>query len=300
MKAVDMRSLSQAGRLARRVEVIRLRKAGGTYDGIAEQLGLSRTGVFDICKRHEAKGAPGLRDKACGRRTGEGRVLDPSQEAALRRLITDHTPDQLAMPSPLWTREAVQRLVQQRFGIRMPLRTLGTYLARWGFVPRRMLRAASPLETAWSTQDYPAIVARARVEDGEIQWAHTERLRPRGCAVAGRPSSPEPVALIVRDADALHSLTSATNNRGRVRWKIYGDVLTAEQLVDFLQRLVNATARKVFLIVQGLPVESDESVASWLDEHVDDLEMFRSPVGPTPGDTPGASRQGVGDGHGFK
>jgi len=300
MKAVDMRSLSQAGRLARRIEVIRLRKAGGTYDGIAVQLGLSRTGVFDICKRHEATGALGLRDRASGRRTGEGRLLDPCQETTLRQIVTDQTPDQLSMPCPLWTREAVQRLVQQRFGIRMPIRTLGTYLARWGFVPRKMLRAASPLETAWSTLDYPSIVARARIEDGEIQWAHTERLCPRGSAFPGRSSSLEPVALIVRDADALHSLTSATNNRGRVRWKIYGDVLTADQLIDFLQRLVNATARKVFLIVQGLPVECAESVASWLDEHVDDIEMFRSPVGPTPEATLGAFRQSVGDVHGFK
>ena len=47
-----MRSLAQAARLERRVEVIRVRKAGGTYGGIAVQLGLSRTGVFDICKRH--------------------------------------------------------------------------------------------------------------------------------------------------------------------------------------------------------------------------------------------------------
>jgi hypothetical protein len=106
--------------------------------------------------------------------------------------------------------------------------------------------------------------------------------------------------LIVRDADAVHSLTSATNNRGRVRWKIYGDVLTADQLIDFLQRLVNATARKIFLIVQGPPVESAESVASWLDEHVDDIEMFRSPVGLAPRGALGASRQSVGDIHGFK
>ena len=300
MKAVDMRSLSQAGRLARRVEVIRLRKAGGTYDVIAEQLGLSRTGVFDICKRHESTGAIGLCDRPSGRRAGEGRLLDPSQETAVRRMITGQTPDQLSMPCPLWTRDAVQRLVQMRFGIRMPKRTVGTYLARWGFVPRKRMRAPSPLETAWSTLDYPTIVARARIEDGEIQWAHTERLRPRGGALAGRSSSPEPVALIALDADALHSLTSATNNRGRVSWKVYDDVLTADQLIDFLQRLVKATARKVFLIVQGLPVESAEGVSSWLAEHVDDIEMFSSAVEPAPGGPLGASRQGVGDVCGFK
>jgi hypothetical protein len=39
------------------VQVIRLRKAGRTYDEFAAQTGLSGTGVFDICKRQEAVGA---------------------------------------------------------------------------------------------------------------------------------------------------------------------------------------------------------------------------------------------------
>ena len=54
MQATDMRSLSREARHERRVQVIRLRKAGNTYDKIAALTGLSRTGVVNICKRHEA------------------------------------------------------------------------------------------------------------------------------------------------------------------------------------------------------------------------------------------------------
>src|ERR1700675_1801500 len=75
MKATDMRSLSRDARHERRVQVIRLRKARYTYEEIATQTGLSRTGVFDICKRHAAAGAPALRDAPSGRETGEGRLL---------------------------------------------------------------------------------------------------------------------------------------------------------------------------------------------------------------------------------
>ena len=277
MNAVDMRSLSPAARLARRVEVIRLRQAGGTYDVIAEQLGLSRTGVFDICKRHDAVGVLGLSDKASGRRVGQCRVLAPAQETTMRQVITDQTPDQLGMPYPLWTREAVQRLIEKRFGIRMPIRTLGTYLARWGFIPRKVVRPVSAKTAAWSQRDYPAIVDRARIEDGEIQWAHAERLRPLGAGAGGDSATQEPLALIVHKEGPLPSLTSAVNNRGRVRWKIYGDVLTPEGLIDFLRRLVKATARKVFLVVQGMPMARSESVQSWLDEHVDHIEVFARP-----------------------
>ena len=75
MQATDMRSLSREARHERRVQVIRLRKACRTYDEIAAQTGLSRTGVFDICKRHEAAGAKALQDAPGGRKLGEGRRL---------------------------------------------------------------------------------------------------------------------------------------------------------------------------------------------------------------------------------
>lgn len=277
MKVVDMRTLSPAARFALRAEVVRMRKAGSTYDQIAEQLGLSRTGVFGICKRHEASGENGLRDRVSGRRLGAGRLLDSSSEAVLCRLISEHTPDELAMQSPLWTREAVQRLVQKRFAIRIPIRTLGTYLSRWGFIPPKVLRVGSPLARAWPALDYPALVARARIEDGEIQWLHTERLRPSADAIAASASAPEPVPLIVRKEAPSSSVASAVSNRGLVRWKVYEDTLSASDLIDFLRRLVSATTRKVFLVAQEMPVTRDESVQEWLDEHVDEIEVSGRP-----------------------
>ncbi|MDZ5461862.1 helix-turn-helix domain-containing protein, partial [Azohydromonas lata] len=78
-------------------QVIRLREAEHTYDEIAAFTGLSRTGVFDICKRHAAKGADGLHDAEAGRKLGEHRRLDASQEHEVQRLIADKTPDQLKM-----------------------------------------------------------------------------------------------------------------------------------------------------------------------------------------------------------
>ena len=57
-----MRSLTPDARYQRRTEVIRLRKMGLTYLQIGVQTGLSRTGVFDICKRYTATGNASLRD----------------------------------------------------------------------------------------------------------------------------------------------------------------------------------------------------------------------------------------------
>ena len=48
MKHVDMRELPAAAQEERRRQVIGLRQRGLTYGAIAEQVGLTRTGVFDI------------------------------------------------------------------------------------------------------------------------------------------------------------------------------------------------------------------------------------------------------------
>jgi hypothetical protein len=57
MKHVDMRKLPATAQEERRPQVIGLRQRGLTYEAIATQVGLSPTGVFDICKRFVAEGA---------------------------------------------------------------------------------------------------------------------------------------------------------------------------------------------------------------------------------------------------
>ena len=51
-------------------------------------------------------------------------------------------PDELGLDFALWSRAAVQALVRQRFGIVVAVRTMGSYLARWGYTPQKPLRRA--------------------------------------------------------------------------------------------------------------------------------------------------------------
>lgn len=71
------RLLAPEARHERRVQVVRLRKAGRTYDEITQITGLSKTGVFNICKRHGEHGAKALHDTPGGRKFGEDRLLSP-------------------------------------------------------------------------------------------------------------------------------------------------------------------------------------------------------------------------------
>ena len=111
MRHVDMRKLPAAAQEERRRQVVGLRQRGLTYREIAEQVGLSRTGVIDICQRFAAEGARGLVSKPRGRKPDEQRLLDADQEAELQTLIRRHTPDELGLPFALWSRAAVGMLI---------------------------------------------------------------------------------------------------------------------------------------------------------------------------------------------
>jgi transposase len=168
MDQIDMRKLAPAAQEERRRQVIGLRERGLTYAAIASQVGLTSTGVFDICKRFATQGIAGLRSKPRGPAPGEGRRLTAAQERRIRRLICRSTPDELGLPFAPWSRAAVQALIEQCFGIRLAVRTTGTYLARWGFTAQKPLRRAYEQRPAkvrrWLQQRYPAIAARARRE----------------------------------------------------------------------------------------------------------------------------------------
>jgi transposase len=281
MKHMDMRKLPAAAQEERRRQVIGLRQAGMTFDAIAAQVGLTRTGVFDICKRFAERGAAGLKTGPRGPEPGTGRFLDRAQEAEVRDLIRRHTPDELDLPFALWSRAAVQELVLRRFGVRLAVRSMGTYLARWGFTAQKPLRRAYEQDPAavrrWLRRDYPAIVARAKRDRGVIFWGdetglRSDDVRGRGYAPRGRT----PVVRVCHRRAGL-SLISAVTNRGELRWMILEGAVNAPVLIRFLRRLIREARRKVFLILDRLKVHRARSTQDWLAEHRAEIEAFYLP-----------------------
>src|SRR5215211_1896736 len=133
MKHIDMRKLPAAAQEERRRQVVGLRDSGLTYEVIAAQVGLTRTGVFNICRRFAEQGQAGLASRPRGPAPGKGRFLACQQEAQIRAEISQHTPDELGLPFALWSRAAVRMLIEQSCEVRLAVRTVSTYLARWGF-----------------------------------------------------------------------------------------------------------------------------------------------------------------------
>jgi transposase len=276
-----MRKLPAAAQEERRRQVIGLRRAGVTDGAIAEQVGLSRTGVFNICQRFAAEGAKGLVSKPRGRKPDEQRLLDAAQEAEVQGLIRRHTPDELGLPFALWSRAAVRALIARRCGVELAVRTVGKYLARWGFTAQKPIRRAYERDPAavrrWLRRDYPAIVARAKRARGAIFRGDETGLRPDD--VRGRSYAPRgrtPVVRVCHKRAGL-SLISAVTNRGELRWMVVDGAVNAPAFIRFLERLVRDARCKIFLILDRLKAHRARLTRDWLAEHRAEIEVFYLP-----------------------
>ena len=277
----DARSLPAAAQEEKRRTAIRLRRADHTFAEIGAVLGVHWATVHGWWQRYEAGGIEALTARRRGRRVGTQRTLTPAQERTIQRLVTDKTPDQLRMPFALWTRAAIGALIEQRFGVRMPVRTIGHYLQRWGFTPQKPLKRAYEQRPEaiehWLTHEYPAVAARAKAEGAEIHWGDETSLStsdPRGRGFA--PRGHTPVLTVVSRRKSVSFLSTVTN-QGKVRFMVLEGPLSAQILIRFLRRLIRDTNRRVFVILDNLNVHKAAKVRAWVAAHCDAIELFYLP-----------------------
>lgn len=278
----DARSLPAAAQEEKRRTAIRLREEDHTFAEIGALLEVHWATVHGWWQRYETGGLDALGARRRGRRVGTQRTLTAAQERTIQRLVADKTPDQLRMPFALWTRAAIGTLIHQRYGIRMPVRTIGHYLQRWGFTPQKPLKRAyeqRPAEVQrWLDHDYPAIAARAKREGAEIHWGDETSLstsdsRGRGFAPRGHT----PVLEVVSRRTSVSFLSTVTN-QGLVRFMVLDGPLSAPMLIRFLRRLIRSTDHKVFLILDNLNVHKAKKVRAWVTAHARAIAVFYLPA----------------------
>lgn len=278
----DARKLSPAEQHERRRQVIRAHKRGRTKTQIAEGIGLSYTAVSKVIARYEAEGIGALAPRTRGRRSGEDRALTVEQEEKVQRIICDKRPEQLKMEFALWSRAAVMQLIAVEFGITLHVRSVGKYLARWGFTPQKPIKRAyeqSPAAVqAWLNDTYPVIAERAKSEEGEIHWG--DETAVVNTDVRGRSFSPRgktPVTMAAGGTRQKLSMIASVTNQGKARWMIIDGAFNHERLIEFFESLVRDAGRKVFLILDNLSVHHCKPVKTWLAEHKAQMEVFYLP-----------------------
>jgi transposase len=266
---------------ALRLRAVHARELGYAVVDIAAILGVREETVSRWCSRYDQGGQEALPGDRTGRPIGSGRRLTQEQEQSIQQAIETQTPQELEIASALWTRPAVRELIQRQVGIRLPIRTVGEYLRRWGFTPQKPVRKAhkqDPKAVArWLKETYPGIQKRAAEEGGEIHWGDETGVRStcqhsRGYARPGQ--TPE---LTVPGSRFSVNMISTITNQGKVRWMIDTGKMNAALFIVFLTRLIAGAVKKVFLIVDHLSVHEAAVVNQWLADKMDRIEIFYLP-----------------------
>ena len=278
----DYRKASPEALYEARKTVIRMWKSKKKVAEIIEATDFSRDTVYVTIRAYKEGGMEALKPKTRGRKIGEKRHLTSTQEQEILKLLVDHNPEQFKIKGCLWTRDSVRELIRQKYGINMPIRTVGEYLKRWGLTVQRPAKREMNQKpeqiNAWLKEQYPAIHAKAKAENAEIFWGDETAVQnvanyARGYAPKGRT----PVVKV--QAKKMHiNMISAISNQGKLHFLLYSDAINSDRLISFMEAIVNtANGRKVFLILDNLKVHHSKKVTEWVEEHGTKICLFHLP-----------------------
>ena len=282
MNKADARHLTKDVQEYLREQAIRLRKEGETFVAIGHYLGVHRNTVAGWWKLYLSDGDEALSQYHRGRIVGEGRQLNPQQEEQILHLIQAYLPDDLGIDSALWTRQAVRTLIEQRCQIRLPIRTVGSYLKRWGLTPQKPLKRAyeqDPKAVAhWLESEYPQVKQRAQQDNAEIAWGDEAGRRSNdqvGRSFAPKGQTPE-IRLTANNRSRVNYLACITQ-QGKMWFMSYTQNFESSTLIEFMRRLIRNACRKLYWIVDRHPVHRSRAVKSWLQRHRDKIELILLP-----------------------
>ncbi len=283
MENQDARTIDRGALEERRKQAIRLYQSGKfkTYAEIGKMVGAHRNTVSRWIRNWQKGGSRTLKVKRSGRPVGFGRRLLPHEEKQIQKDLIDKCPDQLKLPFALWTRQAVCLHIQVQFGVEIPLRTVGDYLKRWGFTPQKPIKKAYQCNEEhvqrWLQEEYPQIRTQAKSEDADIFWGDETGIRndeSKGRSYAPKGQTPVQRVNPVREKI---NMISAISNQGKAHFMFYKDTMTAQLLIEFMERLIRGNDRKVYLILDNLRVHHCKLLDGFLSENIAFIKVFFLP-----------------------
>ena len=282
MEKRDARKLKISAQQELRERGVKMREQGMGYKEIGQILDVHHTTVSTWYAKYKRDGKDGIKIKTRGRKEGDKKTLNPSQEAQIIKRLIDTTPKQLKFKYVLWTREAVKKLIKYEFGEDMPISTVGKYLQRWEFtsqvpIKRAYERNDKAVQT-WLKDTYPAIEKQSKEENAEIQWADETACVSLPSIIKGyAPKGKTPVMEHTAKRFKINMISSITN-RGKLRFMVYEQNMDANLFITFLERLIASSDKKIFLILDNLRIHHAKLVKAWVEEHQKDIALFYLPA----------------------
>ena len=266
MKKLDGRKLSPKTKEEIRIRAVQRVQDGESPEVVIKALGFSRACIYNWLARYRAGGWHALKT---GKITGRPTRLKGSQIAWLYRTIRDKNPQQLKFPFALWTREMIATVIKRQFGIKLSVSSVGRLLRQLGFTCQKPLYRAfqkNPQAVSeWKDKVFPQIRKRAKEVGATIYFEDESGVRSD--YHSGKTWSLKGNTPVVQSTSARFSLNmiAAVTTRGKMRFMVIKETIQAEQVCDFLNRLMYNAQNPIFLIWDGHPAHRSKKVKECIE-----------------------------------
>ena len=72
-------------------------------------------------------------------------------------------------------------------------------------------------------------------------------------------------------------MISAITNQGKIHFMFYKETMSAQKLIEFMERIIRSNERKVFLISDNLRVHHSKALNGFLTENAAFIKLFYLP-----------------------
>lgn len=261
-KKIKRRKNKQAQEESRIRVATYLKEKRGTQKEASVIFGITERAVNKIWAAYKKGGMKALHSKKRGSKGGT--KLKEAQGSEIRKLIKDKLPDQLKLPFGLWTREAVQQLIFQKYAIELSRWQVGRILKNWGYTPQKPISKAfeqKPEQVKqWLEKEYPAIKERSQKEKAVIYFGDETGMRSDH--QAGRSYAPAGETPVIKRTGQRFSLNmiSAISNRGHLQFMIIDGRFNSEVFQAFLKRMIKYSKQKIYFITDGHPAHKTKKI----------------------------------------
>jgi len=278
MKKLDGRKISPKAMEEFRTRAVQRVQDGESPETVIKTLGFARACIYNWLARYRAGGWQALRT---GNRSGRPKKLTGPQIRWIYRTIRDKDPRQLKFSFALWTRSIIVALIKRQFGVKLSSTSVGRLLHQLGFSCQKPLYRAyqrdSELVKQWKEQVFPEIQKRAKKESATIYFQDESGVRSdfhSGTTWALKGQTP-----VVESTGARFGLNmmAAITPRGQMQFMIVQGTVRADQICEFLKRLMHGHQNKVFLIWDGHPTHKSKKVKECIAAFDGRLEIFLLP-----------------------
>lgn len=277
--ATDGRKLShEALEAIRKIAIQRVVEGKEKPARVIESFGFCRTTIYKWLAAHKKGGVEALESTVS---TGRPPELTPRQKKCVREWICGKTPGQHGFDFGLWTRQAVQQMILDRFKKKVSLATVGRVLEELQITPQKPLRRAYERDPQaierWKNEEFPRLKRRAKRRGADIFFLDEAGIRSD--APLQRTWAPRGETPVVPTSGRRQSVNaiSAVNMAGAFWYDVFDGRLNATRFIEFLRAFLRSRRRPVFLVVDGHPAHRAHCVSNFVQGLKGRLELHFLP-----------------------